>query len=107
MKKILLSDQVDESSISILKSAGFELDYSSNNSPETLLQKIKNNNALVLRSAIKVNYALIDEMNAVEVIGRAGAGADNIDVPAAIRKGNLVQESFFSKESPNENNKKQ
>ncbi len=90
MKNVLVADPVDKNCIGIFESAGLKVDYSTDNSPEKLLEKIKGYNALVVRSSTQVSSDLIAEMNTVEVIGRAGAGVDNIDVPAATRKGILV-----------------
>ena len=90
MKKILITDPVDESCLTIFESAGFSVDYSVNLSTEILSKKVKDADALVVRSSTQVNSALIQQMQKIEVIGRAGTGVDNIDVPAATRKGILV-----------------
>ena len=90
MKKILISDSVDEKCTAILKSAGFEVDYKTDLSKEELLEIISDYNAMIVRSSTEVNVELIEKMNKMEVIGRAGAGVDNIDVKAATRKGILV-----------------
>ena len=90
MKKILISDSVDEKCTEILKSAGFEVDYKIDFSKKELLSAIKNYNALVVRSSTHVDDELIENMTNMELIGRAGAGVDNIDIKAATRKGILV-----------------
>jgi D-3-phosphoglycerate dehydrogenase len=90
MKKILISDPIDESCITTLKSAGFIVEYSTDLNPEELEKVVKDFNALVVRSSTKVTSKLISHMNKMEVIGRAGIGVDNIDVPSATRKGILV-----------------
>ncbi|MCW9095058.1 MAG: hypothetical protein OQJ74_04360, partial [Ignavibacteriaceae bacterium] len=90
MKKILISDSVDEKCAEILKSAGFEVDFKSNLSHEELLDIIPDYNALIVRSKTQVNADLIDKMENIEIIGRAGAGVDNIDITFATRKGILV-----------------
>ena len=90
MKKILISDSVDEKCIKILKSAGFEVDNQTNFSMEELIKTIPEYHALVVRSSTQVDADLIAKMENMEVIGRAGAGVDNIDVTAATRKGILV-----------------
>ncbi|MCW8812869.1 MAG: phosphoglycerate dehydrogenase, partial [Chlorobium sp.] len=76
MKKILISDSVDEKCAEILKSAGFEVDFKSNLSHEELLDIIPDYNALIVRSKTQVNADLIDKMENIEIIGRAGAGVD-------------------------------
>lgn len=90
MKKILISDQVNEKSVALLKSAGFEVTYNTQLTREELIKIIPDYNALIVRSATKVDTELISNMVNMEVIGRAGTGVDNIDVKAASRKGILV-----------------
>lgn len=90
MKKILISDSVDEKCTEILKSAGFDVTSKNDCTREELLSVISDYNALIVRSSTQVDSELIDVMNSMEVIGRAGAGVDNIDVKAATRKGILV-----------------
>ena len=90
MKKILISDSVDEKCTEVLISAGFEVTYNDQLSREELLSVIADYNALVVRSSTQVDSELIDVMKNMEIIGRAGAGVDNIDVKSATRKGILV-----------------
>ena len=90
MKKILISDSVDEKCTEILKSAGFSVDYKTDFSKDELLNAISDYNVLIVRSSTQVDAELIEKMQSMEVIGRAGAGVDNIDVKAATRKGILV-----------------
>ncbi len=90
MKKILISDSVDEKCTEILKSAGFDVNYKTDFSKEELLGAIADYHALVVRSSTQVDAELIEKMDKMEVIGRAGAGVDNIDVKGATRKGILV-----------------
>lgn len=90
MKKILISDSVDEKCTEILKSAGFDVDYKTDFSKDELLNVIPDYNALIVRSSTQVDSKLIEKMKNMEVIGRAGAGVDNIDVKAATRRGILV-----------------
>jgi D-3-phosphoglycerate dehydrogenase / 2-oxoglutarate reductase len=90
MKKILISDTIDKRCLDILSSSGFIVDYSPDLSSNDLINKVKDANALVVRSSTQVNSELIDHMQKMEIIGRAGTGVDNIDVTAATRKGILV-----------------
>lgn len=90
MKKILISDSVNQRSIEILKSAGYSVTYKTDYSREEILNAISDYHALIVRSATKVDSELIARMNSMEVIGRAGAGVDNIDLNAASKKGILV-----------------
>ena len=90
MKKILISDSVDEKCTEILKASGFDVTFNDKSSREELLSGITEFNALIVRSATEVDSELIERMTCMEVIGRAGAGIDNIDVRSATRKGILV-----------------
>ena len=90
MKKILISDSVDEKCVEILKFAGFDVDFKTDFSKEELLNVIAEYSGLVVRSSTLVDAELIEKMETMEVIGRAGAGVDNIDVKSATRKGILV-----------------
>ena len=90
MKKILISDAVHKNCISLFKSAGFEVEYNPAFNKDELVRIIPSFNALVVRSSTQVDAELISAMNAMEVIGRAGTGVDNIDVNAATRKGIVV-----------------
>lgn len=90
MKKILISDSVNPKSIEILKSAGFSVTFKTDYSRDELLKVVSDFNALIVRSATKVDSELISAMKSMEVIGRAGAGVDNIDLNAATQKGILV-----------------
>jgi len=90
MKKILISDSVDEKCTEVLKSSGFEVDYKTDFSKDELINVIADYNGLIVRSSTQVDSDLINRMERMEVIGRAGAGVDNIDVNAATRKGILI-----------------
>jgi D-3-phosphoglycerate dehydrogenase / 2-oxoglutarate reductase len=90
MKKVLISDSVDSECITILENNGFKVDYLTKLSEHELADRIPDYNVLIVRSATNVTKALIDKMNSMEIIGRAGTGIDNIDFKAASRKGILV-----------------
>jgi D-3-phosphoglycerate dehydrogenase / 2-oxoglutarate reductase len=90
MKKILISDQVNANSVSVFKSAGFDVEYNPGLKKEELIKIIPSFHALVVRSSTQVDDHLISHMKAMEVIGRAGTGVDNIDVQTATRKGIVV-----------------
>ncbi len=88
--KILVSDQLEQSCIDILVNEGFEVDNKPGLSADELKATIGNYEALVVRSATKVNADVIARAEKMKIIGRAGTGVDNIDVAAATRKGILV-----------------
>jgi D-3-phosphoglycerate dehydrogenase / 2-oxoglutarate reductase len=90
MKKVLITDPVDPKCAALLNEEGFQVDIRHGISPEELKNIISSYNALVVRSETKVNAGLIALMDSMEVIGRAGAGVDNIDIEAATQKGIVV-----------------
>ena len=97
MKKILITDSISIKCIKVLESAGYKVDYKTDFSPETLKKAIKDYNALIVRSASKVTSGIIENMEKMEVIGRAGTGVDNIDIESATKKGILVLNVRFQK----------
>ncbi|MDR3625525.1 MAG: NAD(P)-dependent oxidoreductase, partial [Ignavibacteriaceae bacterium] len=90
MKKIIITDSVDKKSVGILENAGFQVTYQPGMPKDEIKKVIKDYNALIVRSDTQVTADLIELMDNMEVIGRAGAGVDNIDRQAATRKGIIV-----------------
>jgi D-3-phosphoglycerate dehydrogenase len=89
--KVLISDKTDPICARTLRSfTGVEVEQRAGMNPEELIQEIPQYEALVVRSATKVTALVIDAGGKLKVIGRAGAGVDNIDVPAATRAKILV-----------------
>ncbi|HDI11997.1 MAG TPA: hydroxyacid dehydrogenase [Candidatus Bathyarchaeota archaeon] len=88
--KVLVCDPVHEDGIKILKDAGFKVDVDSNISYEELKGKVRDYNVLIVRSRTKVTREIIEAGENLRVVGRAGAGIDNIDVEAAKEKGIIV-----------------
>ncbi|HED05812.1 MAG TPA: phosphoglycerate dehydrogenase [Ignavibacteria bacterium] len=90
MKKIIITDAVDKKCAGIFEENGFEINYNPGMPVDEIKKVIKDYNALVVRSDTQVTADLIDLMDNMEVIGRAGAGVDNINIEAATRKGIIV-----------------
>jgi D-3-phosphoglycerate dehydrogenase len=88
--KVLISDKLEKEAVDILKQKGFQVDVDTELTPEQLKEKIKGYDALIVRSKTKVTKDIIDASNKLKVIGRAGVGVDNIDVPSATKKGIVV-----------------
>jgi len=88
--KILVSDPLDAEGLEILKNSGFPVDEVSGLTEDELCAKIGDYDALIIRSGTKVTKKVIDAAKKLRVIGRAGVGVDNIDVPYATDKGILV-----------------
>ena len=87
--RVLVSDSLAEEGVRRLES-GAEVDVITNLSPEELVKKIKDYDALVIRSGTKVTAEVINSAERLKVIGRAGVGIDNVDVEAATKKGIIV-----------------
>lgn len=90
MKKILITDKIHSRCIKILEQNSFIVDYKPGITNQELQQLIKNYNLLIVRSATQVTPEIINEGINLELIGRAGAGVDNIDLDSATRNGILV-----------------
>jgi D-3-phosphoglycerate dehydrogenase len=89
--KVLISDSMSAKAVEIFKSApGIDVDVITNLKPDELKARIKDYHALVVRSATKADAGLIAAADNLKVIGRAGTGVDNVDVPAATRRGIVV-----------------
>lgn len=91
MFKVLISDNVSQECVEILRAAeGIDVTFNTKLTPEELAGVIGEYDALIVRSATKVRGAVLDAAAKLKVIGRAGAGVDNIDVPKATEKGAVV-----------------
>ena len=89
--KVLVSDNLGEIGIQMFKEAkGIEVDVNVGLPPEELKKIIGNYNGLVIRSATKVTEDLLDAATQLKVVGRAGIGLDNVDIPAATKRGIIV-----------------
>ena len=88
--KVLISDNLSPSGVEILKKAGLEVDARSKTSVEEIEKIIGDYDALIIRSATKVTAALLEKATKLKVVGRAGSGLDNVDIPAATKKGVAV-----------------
>ncbi len=92
MAKVLVSDPIDRAGIDILSQVA-QVDIKTGLSPEELVKIIPEYDALMLRSGTKVTRQVIEAGTHLKIIGRAGVGVDNIDVPAATRHGIVVVNS--------------
>ncbi|CAK8713098.1 MAG: phosphoglycerate dehydrogenase [Candidatus Electrothrix sp. AW5] len=88
--KVLISDNLAPIGEKILKEAGLEVDVNTGLPPEELKAIIPDYDGLVIRSATKVREDIIEAATKLKVVGRAGIGLDNVDIPAASEKGVVV-----------------
>lgn len=87
--RILVSDDVSEKGVAILREH-FDVDVKTNMPPEELLACIGEYDGLVTRSQTQVTEEVIAAATNLKVIGRAGVGVDNINIPAATARGIVV-----------------
>ena len=90
MPKVLISDAMDNVAEKILALNNIEVDVKTDFTPEELINNIQNYDGLIVRSATKVTKELIDNAKNLKIIGRAGAGVDNIDLISAKEKNIIV-----------------
>lgn len=89
MPKVLVTDQIAQDGIDLLSTEA-EVDVHLRPSPDELLKLIGGYEALIVRSETKVTADVINAADALQVIGRAGSGVDNIDLDAATKRGIVV-----------------
>jgi D-3-phosphoglycerate dehydrogenase len=91
MSKILVLDNLSDEGIEILRAAdGFQVDVKPPQKPAELKAIIGEYDGLVVRSATKVTAEVLENPGRLKVVGRAGAGTDNIDKEAATKHGIVV-----------------
>jgi len=91
MKRVLVSDAMASEVAEILGNApGIKVDVKTGMKPDGLRAIIKDYDALIVRSATKVTAEILEAAAKLSAIGRAGAGVDNIDIPAASKRGIVV-----------------
>ena len=88
--KILVADDVSDSGLQPLVDAGFVVEKRTGLNYGELCAALKDSEGLVVRSETKVTAALLDSAPRLRIVGRAGVGVDNIDVPAATARGIVV-----------------
>ena len=87
--RILVAEKIADSGIDLLRER-FEVDVDLGLSGEELAERIGDYHGLLIRSATQVTAEVIERAGRLRVIGRAGIGVDNVDVPAATKRGIIV-----------------
>ncbi len=95
--KVLISDALSDAAVQIFRDRGIEVDFQPalGKDKDRLLQIIRDYDGLAIRSATKATEKLISAATNLKVIGRAGIGVDNVDIPAASKKGIIVMNTPF------------
>lgn len=95
MSKVLIADELSPTAIDIFRNRGVDVDVRVGLKKPELLKIIGNYDGLAVRSATKVDKEVIGASSNLKVIGRAGIGVDNIDIPAATARGIVVMNTPF------------
>ncbi len=90
--KVLITDKINEAAGKILDGTA-QVDYIPTLSEDELAEKIKDYDALMVRSQTKVTKKILEAGKKVKIVGRAGVGGDNIDIEAATQAGVIVVNS--------------
>ena len=95
--RVLVSDELSETAVQIFRDRGVEVDYlpKLGKDKDELARIISQYDGLAIRSATKVTEKLLALATNLKVIGRAGIGVDNVDIPAASKKGVIVMNTPF------------
>ncbi len=95
MPKVLISDKLSARAVEIFRERGVEVDVRPGLSPEDLKTIIGDYDGLAIRSATKVTKDMLAAARNLKVVGRAGIGVDNVDVPAATQRGVVVMNTPY------------
>ena len=95
MPKVLISDKMDPRAAEIFRSRGVQVDEITGKTKEELIAMIGDYDGLAIRSATKVTKEVLAAANNLKVVGRAGIGVDNVDIPAASERGVVVMNTPF------------
>jgi D-3-phosphoglycerate dehydrogenase len=90
MARILVTEEIAEAGLGRLRAAGHEVDVNLGLDDEGLVEALQGASALIIRSATRVTAEVLDAVDGLLVVGRAGIGLDNVDVRAATRNGVMV-----------------
>ena len=93
--RVLISDKMDPRAAAIFRERGIEVDEITGKAPDELAAIIGDYHGLAIRSSTKATAKLLDHATNLQVIGRAGIGVDNVDIPAATQRGIVVMNTPF------------
>jgi D-3-phosphoglycerate dehydrogenase len=91
MKRVLVADAIAREGLEVLERApGIALEVKTGLTGGDLLAAVRGVHAIIVRSATQITAPVLEAAGALQVVGRAGIGVDNIDVPAATKRGVVV-----------------
>ena len=95
MPKVLISDKLSPAAADIFRDRGVDVDVKPGLAPDELAAIIGDYDGLAIRSATKVTADILAKATNLKVVGRAGIGVDNVDIPAATASGVVVMNTPF------------
>src|ERR1700744_3606264 len=95
MPKVLIADKLSPAAVAIFQERGVEADVKTGLAKEELIKIIGNYDGVAIRSATKLTADVLKAAKNLKVIGRAGIGVDNVDIPAATAAGVIVMNTPF------------
>ena len=95
MPKVLIADKMSNAAAEVFRNRGVDVDIITGLSKEELIEIIPNYDGLAVRSSTRPDGEIIAAARNLKVIGRAGIGVDNIDIPSATDKGVVVMNTPF------------
>ncbi len=95
MPRVLIADKLSPAALSIFKERGVDADVKTGLSKDELLAIVGDYDGIAIRSATKITADVIKAAKKLKVVGRAGIGVDNVDIPAATAAGVIVMNTPF------------
>src|ERR1700744_3358923 len=95
MPKVLIADKLSPAAVAIFKERGVDADVKTGLAKEELIKIVDQYDAIAIRSATKLTADVLKAAKNLKVIGRAGIGVDNVDIPAATAAGVIVMNTPF------------
>src|SRR5919107_3514513 len=95
--RVLISDALSPAAVQIFRDRGVDVDFQPDlgKDKDRLAAIVGDYDGLAIRSATKVTPKVLEQAKSLKVIGRAGIGVDNVDIPAATARGVIVMNTPF------------
>src|ERR1700750_1034281 len=95
MPKVLIADKLSPAAVAIFKERGVDADVKTGLTKEELIKIVDQYDGIAIRSATKLTAEVLKAPKNLKVVGRAGIGVDNVDIPAATAAGIVVMNTPF------------
>ena len=93
--RVLISDKMDPRAAAIFRERGIQVDEITGQTPDQLKAMIGDYDGLAIRSSTRVSPDILAAATNLKIVGRAGIGVDNVDIPAATARGVVVMNTPF------------